>query len=390
MRETIDFSEPILDTRPLRRRHGFTLVELLAVIAIIGTLVGLLLPAVQAAREAARMSACSNSIRQLSLAVLGFEEQKQRLPSLSFDYGLRSRGTNTGRDQWGNWGVMVHLLPFLEEAALHQTCLQEFDLSQEFIGTTSVRNRRIEMLMCPSEIQRRPVIGSMGLTSYHVNSGDVVTSSQYVNVRGPFIPGILPLGGWSSYGNVGGAAMTSLRPRYTRIKDVTDGLSKTVAFGEVIVGRVTRSLPAGVANVSNLSDSSSPSACTAAIGSDGQYAAVYSNTGWDRQLPGSSWGAAHGPMTAFQTMAAPNSPRCSVDMGSHDITPASSYHRGGAYAAMCDGSVRFVTDTIDAGDPAATTSGATTVAGVSYTGRSIRGVWGAMGTRANGETFVMP
>jgi prepilin-type processing-associated H-X9-DG protein len=240
--------------------------------------------------------------------------------------------------------------------------------------------------MCPSEIQRRPVIGSMGLTSYHVNSGDVVTSWQYVNVRGPFIPGIQPLSGYTSYSSI----PTSPVPRYTRIKDVTDGLSKTVAFGEVIVGRVTRSLPAGVANVSNLSDSSSPSACTAAIGSDGQYAAVYSNTGWDRQLPGSSWGAAHGPMTAFQTMAAPNSPRCSVDMGSHDITPASSYHRGGAYAAMCDGSVRFVTDTIDAGDPAATTSGATTVAGVSYTGRSIRGVWGAMGTRANGETFVMP
>jgi prepilin-type processing-associated H-X9-DG protein len=96
-------------------------------------------------------------------------------------------------------------------------------------------------------------------------------------------------------------------------------------------------------------------------------------------------------MTAFQTMAAPNSPRCSNGMGSNDITPASSYHRGGAYAAMCDGSVRFVTDTIDAGDPAATTtSTGTTVAGSSYRGQSIRGVWGAMGTRANGETFVMP
>jgi hypothetical protein len=58
---------------------------------------------------------------------------------------------------------------------------------------------------------------------------------------------------------------------------------------------------------------------------------------------------------------------------------------------MCDGSVRFVTDTIDAGDPAATTtSTGTTVSGSSYTGRSIRGVWGAMGTRAHGEVFVLP
>ena len=371
----------------LRKRTGFTLVELLVVIAIIGTLVGLLLPAVQAARESARMSACSNNIRQLSLAVLGFEEQKQRLPSFSFDYGLRSRGTNTGRDQWGNWGVMVHLLPFLEETALYQKCLEEFDLGQEFFSTTSVRNRQLGALMCPSEIQRRPVISSMGLTSYHVNSGDIVTSWQWVNVRGPFIPGVQPSSGWSSYGSV----PTSPVSRYTRIKDVTDGLSKTVAFGEVIVGRVTRSLPAGVANTTNVSKSASPSVCTGEIGADGQYAAVHSSPGWDRQLAGSSWGAATCSMTAFQTMAAPNSPRCSNGGGSSDITPASSYHRGGAYAAMCDGSVRFVTDTIDAGNPAATTtSTGTTVSGVSYKGQSIRGVWGAMGTRAGGEVVVLP
>jgi prepilin-type processing-associated H-X9-DG protein len=358
------------------------------VIAIIGTLVGLLLPAVQAAREAARMSACSNSIRQLSLAVLSYEEQKQRLPSYSLDYGLRMRGTNTGRDSCGNWGVMVHLLPFIEEAALYQKCLDEFDLGQEFLSTTSVRNRQIGMLMCPSEVQRKPVIGSMGLTSYHVNSGDVVTSCQYVNVRGPFIPGIQPLSGWTGYGSI---PTTNIQPRYTKIKDVTDGLSKTVAFGEVIVGRVTRSLPAGVANSTNLSDSSSPSVCTGEIGSDGQYAAVYSNNNYDRQLPGSDWGDARDSMTSFQTMAAPNSPRCAKDMGSYPIVPASSYHRGGAYVAMCDGSVRFITDEIDAGDPTSTTtSTGTTVSGVSYTGQSIRGVWGAMGTRAGGEVFVLP
>jgi type II secretory pathway pseudopilin PulG len=362
-------------------------VELLVVIAIIGTLVGLLLPAVQAAREAARMSACSNSIRQLSLAVLGYEEQKQRLPSYSLDYGLRMRGTNTGRDSWGSWGVMVHLLPFIEETALYRKCLDEFDLGQEFLSTTSVRNRQIGMLMCPSEIQRKPVIGSMGLTSYHVNSGDVVTSWQNVNVRGPFIPGVQPSSGWTSYGIV----PTNPVSRYTRIKDVTDGLSKTVAFGEVIVGRVTRSLPAGVANSTNLSDSSSPSVCTGEIGSDGQYAAVYSNNGWDRQLPGSDWGDARDSMTSFQTMAAPNSPRCAKDMGSYPIVPASSYHRGGAYVAMCDGSTRFIVDTIDAGDPSATTTpGGTAVAGVSYKGATIRGVWGAMGTRAHGEVFVLP
>ncbi|MFM8804706.1 MAG: DUF1559 domain-containing protein, partial [Planctomycetia bacterium] len=239
-----------------RGRTAFTIVELLVVIAIIGTLVGLLLPAVQAAREAARMSACSNNIRQLGLAVLGYEEQKQRLPSYSLDYGLRMRGTNTGRDSWGNWGVIPHLLPFLEEVELHQKCIEEFDKGWEYFDwttTTKSRFAQVGWLLCPSELQRRPVISSMGLTSYHVNSGDIVSSWQYVNVRGPFIPGIRPCSGWSSYGlvppNCPGGTLT---PRYTRIKDVTDGLSKTVAFGEVIVGRVTRSLPAGVANTTNV------------------------------------------------------------------------------------------------------------------------------------------
>jgi prepilin-type processing-associated H-X9-DG protein len=175
-------------------------------------------------------------------------------------------------------------------------------------------------------------------------------------------------------------------------------LSKTVAFGEVIVGQRTRSLPAGIANTTNVSYSASPSVCDGEIGADGQYLAIYSNPSpsFDRNLYGASWGDSRDAFTGFQTMAAPNRPRCAnggATAAGNPIIPASSYHRGGVNVAMCDGAVRFIVDTIDAGDPAATTDAAgVTVSGANagYRGQSIRGVWGAMGTRASGELMVLP
>src|SRR5213593_4788356 len=87
-------------------RSAFTLVELLVVIAIIGVLVALLLPAVQSAREAARRSQCSNNLRQLSLAVMNYEDTFKALPGGVGRYGCC----------WGTW--MVRVLPFMEQGTL--------------------------------------------------------------------------------------------------------------------------------------------------------------------------------------------------------------------------------------------------------------------------------
>ena len=90
--------------------RGFTLVELLVVIAIIGTLVGLLLPAVQSAREAARATQCRNNMKQIGLALQNYHDARQ-----SFPYGGKVPVTNSNQ---GNWNWRVDILPFMEETAL--------------------------------------------------------------------------------------------------------------------------------------------------------------------------------------------------------------------------------------------------------------------------------
>jgi len=100
-------------------REGFTLVELLVVIAIIGILAGLLLPAIQQAREAARRMSCGSNIRQFGIATLGYEYSYKKLPGYACGIFVANYPNYTGHlTNYGRWSGMVGLLPFMEQNAL--------------------------------------------------------------------------------------------------------------------------------------------------------------------------------------------------------------------------------------------------------------------------------
>ncbi len=134
----------------MRKRNGFTLVELLVVIAIIGMLVGLLLPAVQQAREAARQMQCSNNLKQYGLACLNHESTTHAYPSGGWDYywvGTPQRGL--GQDQPGSW--FFSILPFIEQDALfHLGETNGIDTMPEQAGIRTRLTTPVGMFTCPS------------------------------------------------------------------------------------------------------------------------------------------------------------------------------------------------------------------------------------------------
>src|SRR5687767_11869850 len=124
-----------------RSQNGFTLVELLVVIAIIGVLVALLLPAVQAAREAARRMSCSNNIKQIVLSVHNFEDSNGTVPPIQ---ALPYPGApNTG------WGLLVHILPYIEQKALYDQI--DLKVSVGCNSQAAAHKAFIAAFSCPSD-----------------------------------------------------------------------------------------------------------------------------------------------------------------------------------------------------------------------------------------------
>ncbi|MDO5112927.1 MAG: DUF1559 domain-containing protein [Planctomycetia bacterium] len=236
---------------PRKRRSGFTLVELLVVIAIIGMLVGLLLPAVQQAREAARQMQCNNHLRQLALAAHNIESSMRTFPSAG--WGMKWMGDPEGGMSWGQpGGWYFALLPALEQNALFQLPadgqLPESPSDTQRKNALTVMETPVSVFNCPS---RRPpqLVGIYPYSMYNSESqpkmamkGDYAANHGAYN-SGTGVPD--PIGGPSTSDAALMRKKEKSWPDYTSnytgvcynfskvtIGQIRDGLSNTILYGE--------------------------------------------------------------------------------------------------------------------------------------------------------------
>ena len=211
-----------------RVNRGFTLVELLVVIAIIATLIGLLLPAVQSAREASRRMKCGSNLKQVALALHGYHDAKRSLPP--------------GADEDVQLSWHVYILPYKEDAAL----FSKFDFSEDPRDGAYLNpgknhsNNRIDDYLCPSS----SVVNAVDTASSQALISGTYTTHYYGNM-GP--KGPLSTGFGNYKGNISGQPNATCSATYgglsdqgvlrtnqpRKFKDITDGLSKTIMVGEI-------------------------------------------------------------------------------------------------------------------------------------------------------------
>jgi prepilin-type N-terminal cleavage/methylation domain-containing protein/prepilin-type processing-associated H-X9-DG protein len=332
------------------RRQGVTLVELLVVVAIIGLLAGLLLPAVQQVRESARRTHCTNNLRQLGLANANHESARGRYP-----IGSESREWAERPDfphQFFRWSVLAHLAPFYEL----ETLLRGLDLSVPlYVGLTAdaiapqnkpIVKLTVPLFLCPSDAGRA-VSDSFGPTNYAGCTGSGAGGGTPFETDGLF----------------------GINSR-TRPRDIVDGLSRTVAYSESLLGAGQRA----TTNRAGIDVQTGYGFIFTAPLDEGPCSRPFYYNFTD--LRGFSWANGEYRTTLYNHARAPNSavldclaalmstPDLARMYAGYGWRAARSRHTGGVNVVMADGSGQFVSDTVD---PA---------------------VWKALATRAGGEVLA--
>jgi prepilin-type N-terminal cleavage/methylation domain-containing protein/prepilin-type processing-associated H-X9-DG protein len=350
-------------------RFGFTLVELLVVIAIIGVLIALLLPAVQAAREAARRMQCTNRLKQLGIALHNYHDNNGAFPASCGGKALRADTTwataNPNKGREGYDSAFMYLLPFMEQIARYNNYLASVNADPGSTTYTYVLDGRVDEWLCPSDTNSKNLnrynnplrLNYLVCLGDQYQQTDVYTLAYATNTRGFF------QGRW----------------KYTSFSTITDGTSNTIAFGETCTPVVYTGVEIkGNAAKISIAGAFVPNVCLTLKTANNTLASTANiERGYDF-----STGEVRG--TGFLTVPAPNTPNCAY--GNWGIYGVSSNHAGGANCAYGDGSVHFINDSINNA-----TAGTSGLASASPTdGPSPFGVWGALGTVDAGESVTAP
>lgn len=313
-----------------KKRMGFTLVELLVVIAIIGILVGLLLPAVQAAREAARRMQCGNNLKQLGLAVHNYADSNREHFPIGTAHNDPANAPVAAAWSGGahrKGSVLVKILPFVEQSALYDQIDFGGDVHAQLgtLGFSGANGNKMDVYMCPSDgITGNTLSGANQFYNYAKSMGNQVMPGQYscnlypnANSDPTILGGNMYGAGSTGHGSTNTqASISGVFSRFSwsaRFADITDGTANTILMGEVL-----------------------PSC------------GDHHRNGW--YSPNALWTATTGPInfnTCGLQQVSNTGSNCNDYRNWQTSQAFKSQHPGGAQFVLCDGSVRFLPETID-------------------------------------------